>query len=250
MPRTTRTAVLLTSILLLLAVGCSRSPEAKKARYLERGDRYFAKEQYREAALEYRNALRIESTNTQATRQLGLAYYQLGELGQAFRYFLKTLEVEPDNLEVRLKLGQIYLMGARAADARAEAARVLQKEPRNLDALILMAGAAGTPEEIDAAIRQLESARAASEAIARFHLALAGLYLKKGDQAATERELQEAAAREPKSAEAHSALASFYMSRSDRPHRRRKTRLPRSAPRNGMRAASISISINLPSFRQ
>ena len=33
----------------LVLAGCSRSPEAKKARYLERGNRYFKQEQYREA---------------------------------------------------------------------------------------------------------------------------------------------------------------------------------------------------------
>ena len=35
-------------IALTLVAGCARSPEAKKARYLERGERYFQKEQYRD----------------------------------------------------------------------------------------------------------------------------------------------------------------------------------------------------------
>ena len=42
-------AVLLT--VLVAMAGCSRSPEAKKARHLERGDKYFSKAQYREALI-------------------------------------------------------------------------------------------------------------------------------------------------------------------------------------------------------
>src|SRR6266481_9006629 len=82
---------------LLVVAGCSRSPEARKARHLERGDKYAAQEQYQEAILEYRNVLRIDPANERAIRQLGLAHYQLGELGQAFRYLLKAEEQAPDN---------------------------------------------------------------------------------------------------------------------------------------------------------
>src|SRR6059036_3066302 len=82
---------------LLLAAGCARSPEAKKARYLQRGDRYFQKEQYREAILEYRNALRLDEKNPRAVRQLGLAHFRLAEIGQALRYLLKAQEQSPDD---------------------------------------------------------------------------------------------------------------------------------------------------------
>ena len=63
MHRYHRSRILLVLLTLLLTVGCARSPEAKKARYLERGERYFQKEQYREAIIEYRNALRIDGNN-------------------------------------------------------------------------------------------------------------------------------------------------------------------------------------------
>jgi tetratricopeptide (TPR) repeat protein len=80
-------------VLLVLLGGCARSPEARKARHLERGDGYFKAEKYREAILEYRNALRIEGTHGHATRQLGFAHYELGELGQAYRYLLKARDL-------------------------------------------------------------------------------------------------------------------------------------------------------------
>jgi tetratricopeptide (TPR) repeat protein len=204
------TALFLTAMLVLTA-GCARSPEAKKARYLERGDRYYKQEKYREAVIEYQNALRIEAANPQALRQLGFAHYQLGQLGQAFRFLLKAQELEPDNTTIGLRLATIYLIGGRLDDAKAAASHVLQQDPKNLEALILWAGAARTPAEIDAAVGQLQARRADFDSQARFHLTLASLLLRKQDSPGAERALHDAVAREPKAAEAHTALGNFYV---------------------------------------
>jgi putative PEP-CTERM system TPR-repeat lipoprotein len=196
---------------LLLVAGCFRSPEAQKVRHLERGDRNAAREQYRDAILEYRNVLRFDPANERALKQLGILHYQLGELSQAFRYLLKAEELAPDVLDVRLKLGTIYLLAGKAAEARREISFILEKEPRNLDGLGLLAGMAATPEEIDAAIRQLEAAQPDLAARAKLHLMLGVLYLRKQDAARAERAFQEAVAREPKLAEPHLALGELYL---------------------------------------
>ena len=202
-------------VILALAAGCARSPEARKARHLERGDRYVKEEKYRDAIIEYRNVLRIEAANAQAIRQLGLAHFQLGEMGQAFRFLLRAQEGEPDNAEVRLKLASIYLLGGKPDEARAQAEAVLEKQPKNLEALVLAAGAATTPEGVEAAIRRLDAARADFAGQAGLHLALGALQLKRRDVAAAERAFQEAVAQEPKSVEAHLALANFLVGKRD-----------------------------------
>jgi tetratricopeptide (TPR) repeat protein len=166
--RLLRGATLLLIMVLALAAGCSRSPEARKARHLERGDRYVKAEKYRDAIIEYRNVLRIESANAVAIRQLGLAHFQLGEMGQAFRFLLRAQELEPDQVEVRLKLASIYLLGGRPDEARAQAEAVLERQPKHLEALALAAGAAITPEAVQAAIGRLEAARADFGGQARF----------------------------------------------------------------------------------
>src|SRR3989441_11071061 len=146
-------------ILLLVGVtlmaGCARSPEAKKARHLERGDKYFAKAQYREALIEYANVLQLDRANPRAIRQLALTHYQLGQMGQAFPYLKKSQELDPGDADVRLKLGSIYFVARQPAEARQQVAVVLDKDPKNFDALLLWAGAAITPQEVDAAIRRL-----------------------------------------------------------------------------------------------
>ena len=213
--RHSRVWTILLAVGLLVVAGCSRSPEAQKARYLERGDKYAAREQYREAILEYRNVLRLEPANARAMRQLGLLHHQLGEFAQAFRFLLKAQELTPDDGEVRLKLGGIYLLGGKRDEAREEAVSVLTKEPNNVDALALLADTSTTPEQVDATIKRIEEALPTVGDRAKPHLALGTLYLRKQDQVRAERAFQEAVAREPKSLEAHSLLGSLYLVKRD-----------------------------------
>lgn len=200
---------------LALVMGCSRSPEAKKARYLERGDRYFKQEKYREATLEYRNALRLEENNAHAVRQLGLAHYQTGEMGQAYRYLLRAQQLTPDDLDVRKKLGTIYLLGAKPNEAREQAEAILQRDPKNLEALLLLAGVARTPQEIDGLVARLEKVRQDLPGQAKPLVILASLYLRKNDAVTAERYLRGAVSQEPKSVEAHGALANLYLAKRD-----------------------------------
>src|SRR5438309_1540438 len=166
---------------LVAVTGCARSPEAQKARYLDRGDKYFAQGQYREAIIEYRNVLRAEPANVRVTRQLGLAHYQLGEAGSAFDYLQKSQRLDPTNVEVRQKLAAIYLLGGRPAEAQREAALILEQDPRNVEALAVLGGGARTPEEITAAIRRQEEAGRDVTDGTKLHLALGSLHHRQQD---------------------------------------------------------------------
>jgi Flp pilus assembly protein TadD len=196
MSRTTRGWAWLLIVSLLVVAGCSRSPEAQKARHLERGDKFAAREQYQEAILEYRNVLRLDPANARAIRQLGLSYDSLGEGPSAFRYLLKAQQLTPDDHEVRLRLGRIYLLVGKREEARKEASVVLSTEPNNLDALALLADTSITPQEVDATIGLLEGQRATLGDRAKFHSTLGVLYLRRQDLLGAERAFQEAVARE------------------------------------------------------
>src|SRR5436309_15780464 len=104
-----RLALLLLVMGLVVVTGCSRSPEAKKARHLERGDRYFAKEQYRDAVIEYQRALRIDPNERRAITRAGLSLVQLGSPGRAYPYLVKAIELDPGNAEARLKPGPVFV---------------------------------------------------------------------------------------------------------------------------------------------
>src|SRR5437667_5823883 len=127
MSRASRRWIILFLTVLVAMAGCSRSPEAKKARHLERGDKYFSKAQYREALIEYANVLQLDRANPRAIRQLAFAHYQLGQIGQAFPYLVKSEELDPGDTDVRVKLGSIYFVARQPAEARKQVAAVLGK---------------------------------------------------------------------------------------------------------------------------
>jgi tetratricopeptide (TPR) repeat protein len=206
-------AVLASALALALtaALACNRSPEALKARHLERGDQYFNSNKPREAIIEYRNVLQIQPSNAKALKNIGLAHFELKEFAQAFAFLSRAEEVAPDDIDVRLKLASMYLAGRELDKARKESSFVLEKQPKNFEALLLYAGTAKTAEEIDEALKRLESLRGELDGRARFHLAVAALQIRKGDTKSGEREMKEAIAREPSSADARTALGTYYL---------------------------------------
>jgi len=214
-PAISRFLAIALTALLLLASGCARSPEAQKARRLERGDRYTRAERYREAVLEYRNVLRLEPDHARALRRLGFAHFQLGEMGQAFRALLRAQALEPENPEVRIKLGTIYLVGGRAQEARAQAEAALEQEPRSLEALLLWSAAATTRDEIEAALGRLEGMGSDFGGLAKYHLTPGSLHLRRQDARRATGPFREAVAREPRSVEAQVARGHVLLTQSD-----------------------------------
>lgn len=204
------------TVLTSALAACNRSPEAVKARHLERGDRFYAKKAYREAVLEYLNVLRVEVDHPHAIRRVGFSLYETGEFAKSHVFLLKAEQQNPDDVETRLKLARIYLAARRLKEARAEAAVVLAKEPTNLDAIVVHAGAANTPEEIQESLQQLELMRAVHDRESRFHMVLGLLHLQRGDLLTAERSLTTAISLDPTLPEARLALAEFHMRRGDR----------------------------------
>jgi tetratricopeptide (TPR) repeat protein len=199
----------------LIAIGCGRSPEAKKAWHLERGEQYFKQERYPEAAIEYRNVLELDPHHAQAAFRLGVAYYQQGKIDQAYPFLLETVERDANNLDAREKLGQIYLAARQMDRARDEAEFILDADPARLGALILLAATAQTPEQRANAIWRLEAAATRFADRAPLHVALGRLYLATNDLARAEGHFKEAVAKDPKSVEAHFALGAFYLAQRD-----------------------------------
>jgi tetratricopeptide (TPR) repeat protein len=195
--------------------GCTRSPEAKKARYVARGDAYFERQKYSEAIIEYMNVLRMDGANAHAITRLGLAHYEAAQFGQAFPYLVKARELDPTDRDIHRRLGTIYLLARRIKDAREEAMAILDKDPRDFDGLLLSAATVSTPSEVDVEIRRLEDAHAAYADRAKLHMSLGLLYLRKGSPERAERAFLEAVARQPTSAEVHLVLGDFYASRRD-----------------------------------
>jgi tetratricopeptide (TPR) repeat protein len=200
----------------LLLAGCSR--EAKKGRYLERADRYFASEQYAQAEIEYLNVVRLEPANRVAMRNLGFIYFEQGRFMQAFVCLRKAQELEPANVNIRVKLGSLYLSGRKLKEARDEAIQILTSEPGNDEAMMLLAETASTPKDIEETQQRLQSLREPSGNKPGFHLALGILSLRQKDLVGAGTAFRQALALNPKFSAAHLALGNFYWLQNDLKH--------------------------------
>ena len=125
----------------LTLVSCSRDPNVAKTRYLENGNRYFAKGKYKEASIMYRNAL-------QKDQRYGLAYYhlaqtdlKLGRVPNALGELRRAIELipkdQPEHVESQVRLAEIYLAFTRESQFLTEVDAItkelLQRDPNSLD---------------------------------------------------------------------------------------------------------------------
>ena len=92
-PRVTHVLVLVALGASLLASACSKNPEKQKQQYLENGNRFYKEAKYREASVEYRNAIRIDPLFGEARYKLGETYLQLKDARGAYAEFVRAAEV-------------------------------------------------------------------------------------------------------------------------------------------------------------
>src|SRR5262249_47293019 len=132
----------------VMSAGCSKD-EPTKDELLSRAEAAFAAGQWDKAEMDYRKVLSVAPEDPAALRQLGIIYVDQGQIGQAYALFKKFVDLQPDDPEIQLKLGQIYLAGRDYTQARDAASQVLEKQPGNGQALLLLADASRTPDEIE-----------------------------------------------------------------------------------------------------
>ncbi|MEZ5329470.1 MAG: tetratricopeptide repeat protein [Verrucomicrobiales bacterium] len=170
--------------LLSLFTGCSKQKTV--AKHLARGDEYREDKKFEEARIEYLNAQKIDPASKELSFRLGGLFFESGDLRQAAPLLIKQEKLEPDNLEVKERLAQIYLEAHENDQARAEALTVLEGDPDRSMAPLILADAATTQDEMDAAenvLQRLESEGKSSVPISR---ALGSLKLRRGDWTAAE----------------------------------------------------------------
>src|SRR5674476_479354 len=79
-------SIRLVAVILAVLVGftsCSRDPAVVSKRYLESGNKYFDKGRYKEASIQYRNALKRDPKYGAAHYKLALVSLKVGEVNAA-----------------------------------------------------------------------------------------------------------------------------------------------------------------------
>jgi tetratricopeptide (TPR) repeat protein len=97
----------------LTLVACSRDPNVAKKRYLENGNKYFAKGKYKEASIMYRNALQKDQRYGLAYYHLALTDLKLGRVPNAIGELRRSVELipkdQPEHVESEVRLAEIYI---------------------------------------------------------------------------------------------------------------------------------------------
>jgi tetratricopeptide (TPR) repeat protein len=206
-----------TAALLLATIsfsGCSRSPAAKEAIFLKRGDVLAEKKEYSRALLEYRNASAVASKDAEPYYRMGLAYLAMGDGVNAIRAFTQATNLNPKHAGAQLKLAELMtstpdpnLIGE--AVGRLESAFGAEPDdPEAIDTLAIAEWKLGMPE---GAVQRLEQALKKFPTNLQTSITLARMRLSKQDWNGAEEVLKAAVKEAPDSSQAALALGELYL---------------------------------------
>src|SRR5678816_4643957 len=125
---------LIAVILTVLAglTSCSRDPNVVKRRYLESGNKYFEKGRFKEASIQYRNALKRDPKYGAAHYKLALVALKTNDYAGAVGSLRRAVELipadQPDHWDAVVKLTEIYLAVGKGADEYMGEVEKLTKE--------------------------------------------------------------------------------------------------------------------------
>ena len=231
------------ALVALAFVSCSRDPNVTKKRYVDSGDKYFAKERYKEAAIQYRNAIKIDP-------RYGMAYYKLALVGLkgnppdwagAVNELRKAKETIPasqqEHWDTQVKLIEIFLSPvvnhneALMTEVQGLCEELLKRDPNSFDGHRLLgdfnytkarnAFSVKNEEEshrdLDAALVEYHNADAIQPGNEGVTMQLARCLLRNQDYAGAEQAFRSVIAKNNKSVEAYRELYILLWERNQRP---------------------------------
>jgi tetratricopeptide (TPR) repeat protein len=189
---------------------CSSDPEKAKLKYLAAGQSYMAKGLYGDAAIEFRNALRLDPRFVDAYYQLAQANLARHEWASAYGALEKTIELNPTRLDARLDRGRIYLAARQFRDADEEANFILKQDPKDVAAYQLLGAALIGEQKPDRALAAFEKVTELlpNSSSAYVNIALVEVSLHRWPDA--ERHLKKAVLVDSRDTQAYVDLANFY----------------------------------------
>src|SRR5258708_37052867 len=92
-----------------LFTGCSRDPNVRKQKFLESGNRYRDKGKFREAAIQYSNALQMDPRFYEAHYQLVESYLKLKDYNRPYTQLSRARALGPDNYPTHVILANLLM---------------------------------------------------------------------------------------------------------------------------------------------
>lgn len=149
--RLVRASLLAAFVVTIVSCG---GAEDRKAKYLERGKDYLARENYDKAAVEIKNALQIDPRHAEAFYLLGEVELKRGDFSRAFSAYARAVELDPGHLEAQIAVARFYLLWGDVAKATETADLVLAKRAGDLDARVIKAMIQSHQGNVQAALNE------------------------------------------------------------------------------------------------
>jgi tetratricopeptide (TPR) repeat protein len=200
-----------------VSFACRSNPTEETGRYLASGTTYAQAGKCAEAAIEFRNALKIDPRLAEARLGLANCHEQLGDRENALRELVRAADLLPAEKDVQLRAGEALWRAGFFEDARARAERVLKQDLGNVKAHVLLGNALAGLKDFDGAVKALEQATDTSgTGNVKAFTRLGVVHGARGDTGRAETAFQEAVRRAPRATEPRLALANLYWSSGER----------------------------------
>ena len=145
-------------LILAILTGCKGDPNTRKKKYLEIGNKSYAKADYKAAAINYRRALQEDNKYADAYYRLGLTSLKAGSYGDAVANLQRAFTLAPENSDAGAKLAELFMLVVASDPKKAKnyiteiqdiTDRLLKRDPKSYDGLRLSAYllASSKPEE-------------------------------------------------------------------------------------------------------
>jgi tetratricopeptide (TPR) repeat protein len=202
------------AILLMVAASllgaCAGDPQKAKLKYLAAGEKYMKQKQYGDAAVEFRNAIRLEPRSAESYYKLSQAASAAQDWQTAYTSLEKVIELDPARMDARVDRGRLYLAARQFDKAEQDANTVLQQDPKNAGGYEVLGGALVGQQKAEQALEPFTKVAELlpSDVNSYLNLALVEISLRRFKEA--EEHLKQAVATDPKSTSANLDLANFY----------------------------------------
>ena len=203
------------AICLLTAVftGCSRDPNVRKQKYLESGQRYFDKGRYREAAIQFENAVQVDARFAEAHYKLALTEMKLQQWNDAFQELARTVEIQPDHYRAHLDMANLLIGQHQFNDAKEHLDLLTQKQPNNAEVYVAVANYNAGNNNMGGALAAMQKALQLDPNRQDSYLNMAVLQIRGEQWEAAEASFRKAVELNPKATNALVSLGSFYQLR-------------------------------------
>jgi cellulose synthase operon protein C len=194
-------------------VNCSRDPNVRKQKYLESGQRYFEKGKYREAVIQFSNALQVDANFADAHYQLAGAYLKLLQWRQAYEELSRTIELQPQNYSAHLDLANLLISAHDLKQAQEHTNLLLEKQPNSAQVHAAAADLLAAQGNIPAAIQEAQRAIDLNPQRWESYLAMARLQMNANQPELAENNFKKAVEIAPEATPARLALGNYYQFR-------------------------------------